>query len=148
MLWVCQLLGGVAAYAIAVALGSQTAAVVLLALFVGVPVLFAYGVFWVAVPVTIIENPGPAKSLGRSSRLTSNNVFRILCVFVLLFLAQMGIERLSSTALPPTVAMWSGVGLAAALFAPLRAVACAVCYHDLRLAKEGVGVAELARVFE
>ena len=35
-----------------------------------------------------------------------------------------------------------------ALFSVIPAVAIAVCYHDLRLAREGVDTAELAKVFE
>lgn len=35
-----------------------------------------------------------------------------------------------------------------AAFTSLGAVACAVTYHDLRLVKEGVGVEELAAVFD
>ncbi len=38
--------------------------------------------------------------------------------------------------------------LGSAVFSVLPAVAVAVCYHDLRRAKEGVDTAELARVFE
>jgi hypothetical protein len=105
--------------------------------------------YWVAVPVAVVERPGVIASLKRSSQLTygeKGSIFVILLILVVLqnvsqFVVDNALSLGESTAgvlasLVPTV-----------VFGMLGAIACAVGYHDLRVAKEGVGIEQLVSVF-
>ncbi len=112
----------------------------------------------VAVPAAVVERPGVEGALRRSFDLTRGSRWPLfaagLAVVVVMWLLSMAVQLGATVlvvALPPPQAL--GVTLVVsqlgnALFSVLPAVAVAVCYHDLRLAKEGVDTAQLARVFE
>jgi len=110
---------------------------------------YIYCMFLVSVPVAAVERPGILASLGRSEVLTRGSraaLFAILLValavqLVPLFLARIALGNRTGPA--ATLVMST---LAVALNA-YTAVSTAVAYHDLRVAKEGVGVRELAHVF-
>ena len=127
-----------------------------------------FSMFWVAVPVCVLEAPGVSASLGRSARLTNRHRWKILLVLFLLFLI-LGVPgyALRQALLPVTwihpdapevlvathgqqaVKTYMVLStLFSMLTGPLTAVASAVVYHDLRTSKEGVGVEEIAKVFD
>ncbi len=111
-----------------------------------------------AVPAAVVEQPGVARAFRRSFELTRGYRWPLfaagLVVLVLQWLlsAALQVAALALTAfLPRAWALGAGVfasQLGNVLFSVVPVVAVAVCYHDLRLAKEGVDTAELAKVFE
>ncbi len=126
-----------------------------------VPGLVLYTMWWVIIPVAVIERPGAVASLERSAALTQGNRWRIfalivgflLCVFVVALLLGLAIGVgvgllaggdvvLSSRLL--TIVMW----LWSALFMAAQAVLTAVGYYHLRVAKEGIGIDDIAAVFD
>ncbi len=129
----------------------------------GMLLLFVPGMMFlvascVAVPAAVVERPGIAGALRRSFELTRGSRWPLFAagfvIVVVMWLLSAGVQLgalLLAAVLPPAhalavTAVSSQVG--SALFSVLPVVAVAVCYHDLRLAKEGVDTAELARVFE
>jgi hypothetical protein len=111
-----------------------------------------------AVPSAVVEQPGVTGAIRRSFALTRGYRWPlfaaglvILVVQWLLSAALQVASMLLVTVLPPAWALGAGVfvgQLGNVLFSVVPVVAVAVCYHDLRLSKEGADTAELARVFE
>lgn len=105
--------------------------------------------FWVAVPVAVVEKPGALASLRRSLRLTRGARGAVFAISLL----SLGIQIVPLYALDTLLGPDSGqVGawaetLAVVLLATPGAVAIAVGYHDLRAATEGAPVEDVARVF-
>jgi uncharacterized membrane protein len=122
-----------------------------------IPGLILYTVLWVAVPSAVVERPGIINSLKRSAELTKGCRWQIFSVIIILSMIGSVFDRLVSG---PAVAVWSSDGGAAgivaaivalvvqAAIAALGAVAVAVGYHDLRIAKEGVDSDRIAAVFD
>jgi hypothetical protein len=117
-----------------------------------VPGILAFTVLWVAVPAA-----GIMASLRRSAELTNGYRWRVLGVIVVLMLISAVIEMLVVGPLVATMTLESGsmpIGstiillIVQAFFAALSAVTIAVSYHDLRIAKEGVGTEQIAAVFD
>ena len=122
-----------------------------------VPGILAFTVLWVAVPAAVVESPGIMASLRRSAELTNGYRWRVLGVIVVLMLISAVIEMLVVGPLVATMTLESGsmpIGstiillIVQAFFAALSAVTIAVSYHDLRIAKEGVGTEQIAAVFD
>jgi hypothetical protein len=110
---------------------------------------FLYIVFWVVIPVAVVERPGPIASLRRSIELTKGNRWRILGVVLLVFLISIGITIISVifAFLGPVIGGIVQAVLNAGL-AIFSAVLIAVGYYRLRAAKEGIGIADIAKVFD
>lgn len=111
--------------------------------------VFLYIIFWVVIPVAVIERPGPVASLKRSIALTKGNRWKILGVFLVLFAIAIGgvIIAMIFSFISATI----GGILVALLYVALGiygAVLVAVGYHRLRASKEGADIGELARVFD
>ena len=128
----------------------------------------------VAAPAEVMERSGVFGSLGRSVELTRNHrgaIFAlVLGYFVVMWLIQMVVTAVvagfSLASLAPNLraagppgagpqtlqtVMWieTGMGLVVAtLLASLSSVGIASIYFELRQAKEGVGVDQLAAVFD
>jgi hypothetical protein len=120
-----------------------------------IPGIILLCMLWVAVPVAVVERPGVFGSLSRSAELTKDNRLRIFGVVVVLFAINKLAEYLLESGVigdAPSVGdikLYLLLVLVTSLaLGALSAVAAAVGYHDLRASKEGVGVEELARVFE
>ncbi len=129
----------------------------------GLLLLFAPGIMFlvascVAVPAAVVERPGVVGAIQRSFDLTRG--FRwplfatgavVMVVLWVLSLVTQAVFTIAALALPTAQGMAATMvasQIGNALFSVIPGVAVAVCYHDLRLAKEGVDTAELARVFE
>jgi hypothetical protein len=110
---------------------------------------FVYIIFWVVIPVAVVERPGPVASLKRSIELTKGNRWRILGIILLLFVISIGIGIISMVFmfLGPII---GGIiqGLLNAVFMVFSAVLVAVGYYQLRVAKEGVDIGDIAKVFD
>jgi len=129
-------------------LGALAAAVVGVAGFI---------VLWVAVPVAVIERPGVVASLQRSIALTAGYRWHILGIFLLLFVIAIAIGiavgivvaiiGFISEGLGGIMSFLLNIGFSLVITA-LAATLAAVGYYSLRVAKEGVDIADIARVFD
>lgn len=126
--------------------------------FLIIPAIIAFVVLWVAIPAAVVERPGVLASLSRSAELTKGNRWRIFGMLLVLALISFVISLILGAI---AVAVGFGAGGEAfewlawvlnvfleAVFAALFAVASAVVYHDLRVAKEGADVEQIAAVFD
>ena len=121
--------------------------------------------FWVAIPVAVVERPGVLASMKRSLYLTKGNRWRIFGLVLLVGIAQTGIGLGALLVLGGAVAVGGaalgGAGLVGsavifligtillnAFFAIMYAVLIAITYFDLRNIKEGAGLEEIAAVFD
>src|SRR5262245_60332038 len=111
--------------------------------------IFLYIIFWVVIPVAVIERPGPVASLKRSVELTKGNRWRILGIVLLLFLISIGVGIIGIVFgfLGPIV---GGIiqPVLNSLVGIFSAVLIAVGYFRLRVAKEGIDISDIARVFD
>jgi hypothetical protein len=125
-----------------------------------VPAFVLYVMWWVAIPVAVIERGGAIDSLRRSTDLTKGYRWKIFGLMLAFFVAAIAVGivvvavggvavgLLSDSAVlidrASTVAVWVWL----ALFMAAQAVLTAVSYYYLRVAKEGVGIEEIATVFD
>ena len=114
-----------------------------------VPGLFLITVWWVAVPAAVVERTGVFASLGRSYALTRGHRWQVFGVIMIIYTAQTFFERLTGGLLEwaPYFSIFAGFAVTVA-FTAYSAVVTAVCYHDLRVVKEGVGIDDIAKVFD
>jgi len=137
-----------------------------LGIFAGLILLIVPGIFlavaWmVAVPAMVVEKKSVVESLERSWRLTENNrwwlvlitlVFLLGVWFVSAVVVGIGIAVLGAvTGGFEQAAAWATIIIApiiTAVSAVIGSVGVAAIYFELRSIKEGVGVDDLARVFE
>jgi hypothetical protein len=124
-----------------------------------VPGLILTTMYWVAVPVAVIESPGASASLKRSQELTEGSRWAILAIILALAFVVFAtaitfgvILRFVEGALGKREQLKAWQAVLVQLWAiPLGcfyAVGPAVVYHDLRVGKEGADVGELLKVFE
>jgi hypothetical protein len=116
-----------------------------------IPGLILLTMWFVATPACVVERLGPFRSMGRSADLTSGYRWRIFGLMVVLFI-------ISAAAGPIIDAALAGVGGTAlvligsliwnGIWGAFYAVAAVVTYHDLRVAKEGIDIEQIAAVFD
>jgi hypothetical protein len=106
----------------------------------------------VTVPAVVMEKMGPIAALDRSWDLTDGYRFRFFIAYFVLSLAGFAVNLVVQFA-----AVFAGraaplvILLFMFLYVPLLSLQMllpAVTYHELRIAKEGIGTEELAKVFE
>jgi hypothetical protein len=132
----------------------------LAALLFVVPGVILYMVWFVATPVCVVERLGVLRSMGRSAELTTGYCWRIFGLQLVILIAAMIVNSIASTAVP---AILGAAGASAsldttlgqiasqvwsAIWTAFNAIVIAVTYHDLRVAKEGVDIEQIAAVFE
>lgn len=116
------------------------------------PVAYVVVMFYVTLPVAVIERAGIG-SLKRSAALTKGNRWRLFALLILFFAiaAAMGIS-LSLLGLTDGSANFAGQmawqWVLSGLLSAFSAVMAAVIYHDLRVAREGVDTNQIAAVFD
>ena len=116
-----------------------------------VPGLILLTMFFVIVPVCVVEGMGPIKSLGRSSALTKGYRWRIFAIYLvpglIIAIAAAVLERIGLG-----IAGLVGNALVAyvvtAIGGAYQAIVNIVTYHDLRAVKEGLDIEQLAAVFD
>lgn len=121
-----------------------------------VPGLILLTIWWVAVPVTVVERPGVFASLGRSAELTKGFRWPIFGIIILFVAAAFAILYLLSIILVPMVLRGSlGVisffiitWVVLAFFSALTSVIAGVGYFALRSEKEGADLDQIAAVFD
>jgi hypothetical protein len=114
-----------------------------------IPGMMIYSAWWVTVPVAVVERAGVVASLKRSADLTRGYRWRVFGILLVLALVNAFVEWIVLVPFNPGEMAHTIVGfVVTAAFTAWGAVAMAVAYHDLRLEKEGVGVNEIAAVFD
>jgi len=153
-------LGVVIVASVAVALATGVAAVAALAvtdsaivvLIAGmIPGLTLFIMFWVAIPVAVVERPGIIASLKRSIFLTKGNRWRILGLVVLLWLVSALVTLTASAIFIATGALGATPYvdyILTAFITVMIAVVSAVGYRDLRVLRDGVDTDTLASHFD
>jgi len=115
-----------------------------------VPGVLALAAFRVALPTCVVERLGPIQSISRSVDLTRGHWWPILGVLFALFLVNLAVAAALRAALPLqpalpyTLASW----IWTVITTSCGAVFTAILYHDLRAVNEGIGIEEIAAVFD
>jgi len=115
-----------------------------------IPGLIALTAFSVALPACVVERDGPSSSMSRSRLLTSGHRWPIFWVALAMAVISYIVTFLIMTALTSTnyvtttVVTWVWT----TLLLSFQSVYAAILYHDLRAVTEGVGIEEIAAVFD
>jgi F0F1-type ATP synthase membrane subunit c/vacuolar-type H+-ATPase subunit K len=124
-----------------------------------VPGIIVMLMYYVAIPVAVLEGLGAMDTLTRSSELTSGNRWHVLGIGLVMGLivvgAAIGIGAVAGSAIGAfgmgerAPLLIQGVTSVVILpFVALGAVPAVVVYHDLRTGKEGADIEELVKVFD
>jgi len=121
---------------------------------VGLVLLIVPGVilaimFWVAVPAAVVERQGVGAAITRSMELTKGHrwsIFGLMALGAVLYLVVLVVLGMVGEALGD-FSVWV-VNLGSMVVAGIWSVVIAVCYHDLRILKEGGGTEQIAKVFD
>src|SRR5262245_53341998 len=107
--------------------------------------------WFVAIPACVVEQRGPVASLGRSSQLTKGHRWKIFGLALLLVLIGAVIGTIFEYVLGAIggfVAAMIGQLIWNGIWGAFYAIAVVVSYRDLRTAKEGVDIDQIAAVFD
>ncbi len=125
--------------------------VMLFSLLLIVPGIMKACSYFVAVPVTVVEGTGMSDSLARSKALTDGyrwHLFGAFLVMWLLIFVLAGVLGIAAQGASPKVALVLNNLLPNAIVGSLTAVFYGVAYYQLRVAKEGIDIEQLAAVFD
>jgi hypothetical protein len=136
--------------------------VILLALLMGVlfmlgftllivPGLILVTMWFVSTPACVVERTGPWTSLKRSAALTKGHRWKIFGLMILLVIVSLIVAGLLQLVLPQfgsTILVLLGTLLWGALWTAYYSIAVVMTYHDLRVAKEGIDIEQIAAVFD
>jgi len=115
------------------------------------PGLILLTMWFVAVPVCIVERRGPWDSMMRSGQLTKGHRWKIFGIILLLYLTSAIVGYILTAVLGAvggtvlaTIAtlLWNGV------WGAFFAIFVVVTYYELRVAKEGIDIEQIASVFD
>ena len=114
-----------------------------------IPGLMLMTMWWVAVPAAVVERTGIIESLRRSVELTRGYRWKVFGVIIFIYIGQFALDRLTNVVLSaaPIFNLVVNFLIMAAITAYF-AVVTAVCYHDLRVLKDGIGTHDIAKVFD
>lgn len=115
-----------------------------------VPGLILFTMWFVATPVCVVERLGPNASMRRSTQLTKGHRWKVFGLILLLViisavvspLIEFGLAAISTTLSLVGTLIWNGI------WGAFYAIAVVVTYHDLRVAKEGINIEQIASVFD
>ena len=150
---VLAVVGGLIGIVVALILSVVMSALGLFGLIVGIGAvvlfLFAITMIWVFVPAIVVERAGALACFGRSMELTRGRRWQIFAILVLLTIANWVVSFISN-ALANVAPVVSGtVDVVSGLFfLALGSVMAAVGYYYLRAEKEGLGIDDIAAVFD
>jgi len=116
-----------------------------------VPGLILVTMWLVGTPACVVERLGPWASLKRSAALTKGHRWKVFGLLALLSIVNIIVSQLVELALAPfgnIVLSMLGTLIWSALWGAYYAIAVVVTYHDLRVAKEGVDIEQIASVFD
>ena len=116
-----------------------------------IPMFILLTMWWVATPACVVERTGPWTSLKRSAALTKGHRWKVFGLMVLLSIINIIVSQIlevvlvlvGSDILSILVRLfWVG------LIGAYNAIAVVMAYHDLRVAKEGIDIEQIASVFD
>ena len=116
-----------------------------------IPDLILYTMWFVALPACVVERLGPWSSLRRSRELTKGHRWKLFGLALLLIIGgfgspflQFALTAVDADAIVALIGrlIWNG------LWVSFASTVVAVAYHDLRVAKEGVDIDQIAGVFD
>lgn len=119
--------------------------------------LFLFVRLWTTVPAIAVERPGVLAAIGRSWSLSRGHGWRLFGILLVMWLASMaasfvvGIVIVVLGIFGGTTGMLVGQGLnifVSLIINAIFAIAAAVAYVELRRAKEGFGIEDIAAVFD
>lgn len=121
-----------------------------------IPGFIVMTMFWVVVPVAVIERQGVGFCLNRSRYLTFGHRWAIFGILILLIVAQGVFQMVAQNLLLPSFPVraedllpWLiGDWLITAFFSALAAVTVGVGYYLLRSEKDGADIKAIAAVFD
>ena len=125
-----------------------------------VPGFIVLCMLYVATPVSVVERPGIAAALSRSSQLTQDrrwSVFALILVLVVADTLSMSLLRGLAISTHPTTIEDAFDNLSRLVYlsyayevitGSISAVMASVAYYYLRAEKEGISTAELAAIFD
>ncbi|HEX3501966.1 MAG TPA: hypothetical protein VHU22_01095 [Xanthobacteraceae bacterium] len=116
-----------------------------------IPAAMIISRYFVVVPACVVEGLGPVQSMRRSTELTMGYRWRIFALWFAILITEIIVQMELDQAIRPSgyfslvlasQVLWD---MAVGAFA---AVATAVTYRDLRIAKEGIDTDQVATVFD
>jgi hypothetical protein len=116
-----------------------------------VPGLILVTMWFVSTPACVVERTGPWTSLKRSAALTKGHRWKIFGLMILLVIVSLIVAGLLQLVLPQfgsTILVLLGTLLWGALWTSYYSIAVVMTYHDLRVAKEGIDIEQIASVFD
>ena len=120
-----------------------------LALFI-LPGLIILTMYLVAVPVCVVEGLGPVRSLDRSRLLTKGHRWKIFAIYLapIVPIAVMFVLMIIGSVVAGSTGSIIVAYFGSALLSTSEAIVTIVTYHDLRAAKGGLDIEQLAAVFD
>jgi hypothetical protein len=119
--------------------------------FLAIPGLMLLTMFFVIIPVCVVEGLGPIESMGRSRQLTKGYRWHIFAIYFVPALV-IGIGGALLQRLGMSIAGTAGHAilgfLVTAVGGAYQAIVNIMTYHDLRSVKEGLDIEQLAAVFD
>jgi hypothetical protein len=110
-----------------------------------------FAIRWsIALPACVVEGLGPFTSMRRSAELTKGHRWKLFGIFLLLWAASWFIGLFIGLLLKPAgfVPAQAGQAVWNAAWTAFWYVTLVMVYHDLRVAKEGVDIEQIAAVFD
>ncbi len=107
--------------------------------------------WFVAIPICVVERAGPLQCLRRSSQLTEGHRWKIFGIILLLYLLIGFIGQLvilAITALGGAVIGHIGNVIWTMVWMAFASIFVVVTYYELRSAKEGIDIEQIASVFD
>ncbi len=129
-----------------------TGLLILAGCFLLIPGIILAMMWWVVVPAAVVEKLGVGAAMKRSAELTAGHrgaVFLAIILLVVLIGVFGGLVGfvIAMFGASETVISWAG-DISGVIFGSLGAIAPAVGYYHLRMAKEGLETGDLAAVFD
>jgi hypothetical protein len=116
-----------------------------------IPGIIVFCMYAVAIPACMAERIGPLKSMSRSAFLTKGNRWRVLGILAMLYIIGGIFEQMVASTLALAVGPLSSVIISFPVdvaVAAFSAVVVGVLYYQLRVAREGVDIEHIAKVFD
>jgi hypothetical protein len=116
-----------------------------------VPGLILMTMWWVGTPACVVERTGPWSSLKRSAALTKGHRWKVFGLIILLFIINLIVSQILEVVLllvgNDLLSILARL-LWGALYGAYYAISVVITYHDLRVAKEGIDIEQIASVFD
>ena len=107
--------------------------------------------WFVIIPICMVERLGPWRSLTRSARLTQGHRWRIVGIILMVFVPALiidGVINVTAMAVGGRMAQFGVSLLWYAIFSAFFAILVVVTYYELRSAKDGADIEQIATVFD